>query len=59
MRLAAIMVGLSASLDLCAHVVGELWDCDDLDGPNVLMVMGYCHYTGGPFIGVVSIDPRK
>ena len=42
-----------------ARVVGKLWDCVDLDGPNVLMVMGYCHYTGGPFIGVVSIDPEK
>lgn len=39
------------------RIVGILWDCKDLQGPNVIMVMGYCHYTGGPIIGVSSVSP--
>ena len=39
------------------RVVGKLWDCRDLNGPNVMMVMGYCHSTGGPIIGVAEFHP--
>lgn len=42
-----------------ARVVGKLWDCEDLQGSNVVMVMGYCHYTGGPIIGVTGFQPIR
>jgi hypothetical protein len=42
-----------------ARVVGKIWDCEDLHGENVVMVMGYCHYTGGPFIGVSEFHPLR
>ena len=29
----------------------QLWD-------GAIMVMGYCHYTGGPFIAVAEMRPR-
>lgn len=38
-----------------ARVIGKVADCADLDGDNVVMVFGYCHYTGGPFLNVSSI----
>ena len=33
-------------------VSGLISDCSELQGENVIMVLGYCHYTGGPIIGL-------
>jgi len=32
---------------------GVVSDCSELHGENVIMVMGYCHHTSGPFIGLL------
>lgn len=37
------------------RIVGLVWDCEMLHGPDVVMVMGYCHYTDGPIIGAASV----
>lgn len=34
------------------EVTGLVWDCQDLNGPDVIMVLGYCHYTDGPILGI-------
>lgn len=36
------------------HVTGIVYSCADLGEPGDL-VLGYCHYSGGPFIGLTSI----
>ena len=35
-------------------VIGQLSHCDALKSENVIMIMGYCHYTSGPIIGLVQ-----
>lgn len=44
-----------AGLPPRTSVVGVIGDCRDLDGANVLMVAGYCHYTDGPILSVSEI----
>lgn len=34
------------------NLVGLISHCDSLWGENTIMVMGYCHHTGGPIIGL-------
>ncbi len=41
------------------EVIGKAWDCRDLQGPDVVMVMGYCHYTGGPILSLTSFKPVR
>jgi hypothetical protein len=53
------MTKIWSTTSVRARVVGILWDCQDLNGPNVIMVMGYCHYTGGPIISVASFHPLQ
>jgi hypothetical protein len=53
----ALMQKVTSTNTTRARVVGKLWDCKDLHGSNVMMVMGYCHYTGGPFIGLSEFHP--
>jgi hypothetical protein len=36
------------------RVTGFVYSCADLGEPGDL-VLGYCHYSGGPFIGLTSI----
>lgn len=38
-----------------ARVIGQVGECADLGGKNVLMVFGYCHYTDGFFLNVSRI----
>jgi hypothetical protein len=40
-------------------VTGMAWTCDDLSDENTIMVMGYCHYTSGPIIGMASFEALK
>jgi hypothetical protein len=39
------------------RVTGLFYDCADLGAAGDL-VLGYCHYAGGPFIGMTSVDGR-
>ena len=54
-----IMQKLSDAQSARVRVVGKLWDCEKLHGSNVIMVMGYCHYTGGPIIGLSQLHPIR
>lgn len=36
------------------EIIGLVQDCQDLNGPKVIMVLGYCHYTGGPIMTINS-----
>ena len=36
------------------RIVGQAGDCGRLGDGNI-MVMGYCHYTGGPYIAVSEV----
>jgi hypothetical protein len=38
---------------------GLVWTCNDLSENGAVMVMGYCHYTGGPIIGMASFTTHK
>jgi hypothetical protein len=38
-----------------ATAVGTVSHCDCLQGPNVFMVLGYCHQSGGPILAVAEI----
>lgn len=40
-------------------VTGMAWTCDDLSNENTMMVLGYCHYTSGPIIGMASFEVLK
>lgn len=40
------------------RVTGLLFDCADIGGPGDL-VLGYCHYTGGPVIALTSVEPAR
>jgi len=35
-----------------ARIVGVVSDCSCLHEAETLLVLGYCHYTGGPFLDV-------
>lgn len=35
-----------------ARLTGRIDDCDRLNGPGVIMVMGYCHYFPGRYIAL-------
>jgi hypothetical protein len=35
-----------------ARLTGRPGVCEDLYGADVVMVMGYCHYTGGPYVAL-------
>lgn len=35
-------------------VIGYLWDCQDMQGPGVIMVLGYCHMDSGAILGISS-----
>lgn len=35
-----------------ARLTGRPGACEDFSGPDVVMVMGYCHYTGGPYVAL-------
>jgi len=34
------------------EIIGLVQECQDLNGPKVIMVLGYCHYTGGPIMTI-------
>lgn len=34
------------------NLVGLISNCDSLRGEDTMMIMGYCHYTDGPIIGL-------
>lgn len=34
------------------ELVGLVSHCESLWSENTIMVMGYCHYTGGPILGL-------
>jgi hypothetical protein len=40
------------------EVVGTVGDCERL-GDGTAMVMGYCHYTNGPYVAVSELQPAK
>jgi hypothetical protein len=40
-----------------ARLTGRIGDCEALSGPNVMMVMGYCHYVYGRYIALGHADP--
>lgn len=35
-----------------ARLTGRIGDCEQFGGPDVMMVMGYCHYVRGRFIAL-------
>ena len=35
-----------------ARIIGVVSDCSCLYGPDTVIVLGYCHYTSGPFLDV-------
>ncbi|MCR9271197.1 MAG: hypothetical protein NXH72_14485 [Hyphomonadaceae bacterium] len=47
---------LSRAQGKLVELVGLVSNCDSLWSENTIMVMGYCHYTGGPIIGLA---PRQ
>ena len=42
-----------------AEVTGVVRTCAELHGPNVMMVLGYCHHYSGPFLQVARIAQRS
>ncbi|MGB3624796.1 MAG: hypothetical protein WA989_03145 [Henriciella sp.] len=38
------------------RLTGKIFDCSDLYVEGVVMVMGYCHYTDGPFIDLDQVE---
>ena len=40
-------------------VVGVVGTCNALEGPNVIMVLGYCHHYGGAILIVSKITPTS
>jgi hypothetical protein len=40
------------------EIVGTVGDCERL-GSDAMMVMGYCHYTNGPYIAVSELRQVK
>ena len=37
-------------------VIGMIGDCSEFYAEDYMMVFGYCHQSGGPIIGLTSID---
>ena len=50
----SLMEQLSKSQGKVTELVGLLSDCESLWSENTIGVMGYCHYTSGPIIGVAQ-----
>lgn len=50
----ALIEQLSKSQGKVTELVGLVSNCDSLWSENTIMVMGYCHHTGGPIIGVAQ-----
>lgn len=40
-------------------VTAKVSDCQDLKGKNVVMLMGYCHYVGGPILLITDFEPLR
>lgn len=50
------MMGALADLDgKRVRVTGLLFDCADIGAPGDL-VLGYCHYSGGPIIALTAVE---
>ncbi|MEL6728269.1 MAG: hypothetical protein AAFP81_02020 [Pseudomonadota bacterium] len=50
----SLMEQLTRSQGNRVELVGLVSHCDALWGENTIMVMGYCHHTGGPIIGLTQ-----
>lgn len=41
-----------------ARLTGRVSRCERLQGPDVMMVLGYCHYISGPFVALGDVEIR-
>jgi hypothetical protein len=39
-------------------IVGIVGQCET-EWPGAMMVLGYCHYTGGPILKVAEVIPER
>ena len=37
-------------------IIGLVWNCEDLNATDVIMVLGYCHNASGPILGITGFD---